>query len=73
MVTVPEPHRIQVPAETPFLRGFLEAASLRLAVTLPEWNASAAEWTLALALYTARTLLLPEAPPYCTVRVTRVT
>ena len=51
----------------------MEAASLRLAVTLPEWNASAAEWTLALALYTARTLLLPEAPRYCTVRVARVT
>ena len=71
VVTVPAPHRIQVPAETPFLRG-LAAARLGLAVTLPEWSARAAGWTLALALYTACTLLLPEAPLRCTVRVTRV-
>ncbi len=72
VVTVPEPHRIQVPAETSFFRG-LEAASLGLTVTLPEWSASAAGWSLALALYTARTLLLPEDPRHCTVRVTRGT
>ena len=71
VVTGPAPHRIQVPAETPFLRG-LAAARLGLAVTLPEWSARAAGWTLALALYTARTLLLPEAPLRGTVRVTRV-
>ena len=61
VVTVPAPHRIQGPAETPFLRG-LAAARLGLAVTLPEWSASAAGWALALALYTARTLLWPAAP-----------
>ena len=73
VVTVPAPHRIQVPAENYFVRN-LAAARLGLAVTLPEWSASAVGWTLALALalYTARTLLLPEAPLRCTVRVTRV-
>ena len=71
VVTGPAPHRIQVPAETPFLRG-LAAARLGLAVTLPEWSASAAGWALALALYTTRTVLLPEAPRHCAVRVTRV-
>ena len=71
VVTVPDSHRIQVPAETPFVGG-LEAARLGLAVTLPEWSASAAGWVLALALYTTRTVLLSEAPRHCAVRVTRV-
>ncbi len=71
VVTGPAPHRIQVPAETSFLRG-LAAARLGLAVTLPEWSASAAGWALALALYTTRTVLWPAAPRHCAVRVTRV-
>ena len=57
VVTGPASHRIQVPAETPFVRG-LAAARLGLAVTLPEWSASAAGWTL--ALYTR-----PHPPLAC--------
>ena len=71
VVTLPAPHRIQGQAENYFVRN-LEAASLGLAVTLPEWSASAAGWALALALYTTRTVLWPEAPRHCAVRVTRV-
>ena len=71
VVTVPAPHRIQGQAKNYFVRN-LEAARLGLAVTLPEWSASAAGWVLALALYTARTVLWPEAPRHCAVRVTRV-
>ena len=71
VVTVPAPHRIQVPNEAPH-RHPLTPARLGLAVTLPEWSASAAGWALAVALFTTRTLLLPEAPRHCVVRVTRV-
>ncbi len=71
VVTLPAPHRIQVPNEAPH-RHPLTPASLGLAVTLPEWSASAAGWALAVALFTTRTLLLPEAPRHCVVRVTRV-
>ena len=68
VVTGPAPHRIQGQAKNYFVRN-LEAARLGLAVTLPEWSASAAGWVLALALYTARTVLWPAAPRHCAVRV----
>ncbi len=67
VVTVPDRHRIQVqvPAEAP-----LAPASRGMAVTLPEWTASAAAWALAHIIDTARA----HGPVgrYCAVRVTRV-
>ncbi len=69
-VALPALHRIQIPAETPFIRN-LVPMSLGLATTLPEWNASAASWALTLALHTARSLL-PDARRHWAVRVTRV-
>ncbi len=69
VVTVPDRHRIQVPTEAPFLQG-LEPARRGLAVTLPEWTASAAAHAAALAVNTTRTLA--DVPRHCAVRVTRV-
>jgi len=70
VVALPARHRIQIPAETPFVRN-LAPASRGLVATLPEWNASAAAWVLALALRTARDLS-PGIRRDWAVRVTRV-
>ncbi len=66
VVAVPEPHWIQVPAYP----CSLAPARCGVAVTMPEWTASAVAWALALVLDTARAVA-----PYvrhCAVRVTRV-
>lgn len=70
VVTLPVLHRIQIPAETPFIHN-LVPTSRGLVATLPEWNASAAAWALTLALRTARDLL-PSVRRDWAVRVTRV-
>ncbi len=69
VVTVPDRHRLQVSADTFFFQG-LEPARLGLAVTLPEWTASAAAWALACVIDTARALV--PVGRRCAVRVTRV-
>ena len=64
-VTVPEPYWIQVPASRALM-----PEGLGVAVTLPEWTASAVAWVLALVIDTARALA-PDVR-HCAVRMTRV-
>lgn len=68
VVTVPEPHWILVPPAHP--ERPLEPAEQGLAVTLPEWTASAVGWVLARVLATAR-VFAPEVRR-CALRVSRV-
>ena len=70
VVPLPARHRIQIPAETPFI-GNLVPMRRGLAATLPEWNAGVASWALTLALHTARGLLAETRRDWA-VRVTRV-
>jgi len=67
---LPALHRIQMPAEIPFIRN-LVPASQGLAATLPEWNAGAASWALTLALHIPQATFcrMPVAIGPCVCRV----
>lgn len=69
VIEIPEAFRIQVPAETPFVK-VREFHPMGWSVTLPEWQASTAGWAIAHALIVARALY--DAPRQCVVRITRV-
>ncbi len=68
VAAVPESHSIKVPVEVWWW--YSTSPDLGVAVTLPEWTASAAAWVLAIIIDTARALT-PEVRN-CAVRVTRV-
>lgn len=68
VATVPEPHSIKVPAEVGWWYSI--SPDRGVAVTLPEWTASAAAWVLAIVIDTAR-ILTPDVRNFA-VRVTRV-
>ncbi len=70
LVTVPELHRIQMPAAMSYACGGLTPANLGLAVTLPEWQASTVAWAIGLVIDTAREVV-PDVR-HCAVRVTCV-
>ncbi|MCY4578660.1 MAG: hypothetical protein OXD31_06385 [Chloroflexi bacterium] len=70
VVAVPEQHSIGVGAETP-IRSISPAHSdIGIAVTLPEWTASAAGWVLASVVDAAR-IIEPDVSNFA-VRLTRV-
>ena len=71
VVDVPAPHLIHLPAAPEHFSPALVPADLGVAVTLPEWTASAAGWSLGLIIDTARALM-PAGYRRCAVRVTRV-
>ncbi len=68
VATVPEPHSIKVPAEVGWW--YSTSPGRGVAVTLPEWTASAAAWVLAIVIDTAR-ILTPDVRNFA-VRVTRM-
>lgn len=70
VVTVPHLHLSRMPAEMEWRFSSLVPSSLGVAVTLPEWTASAVAWVLALVLDTARARA--PAVRHCTVRMTQV-
>ena len=70
LVTVPEPHRIRLPAAMAYACGDLTSTNLGLAVTLPEWQASTVAWAIGLVIDAAREVV-PDVR-HCAVRVTCV-
>jgi hypothetical protein len=70
VVAVPEQHWISAPVEMPWSGVSPARSGLGVAVTLPEWTASAVGWVLATVIDAARTSA-PDVPNLA-VRLTRV-
>ena len=70
VVSVPEPHKVRMPAGTPRPEIPLEPSGVGVSVVLPEWTASAAGWTLATVVDVAR-VMTPETENFA-VRLARM-
>ena len=70
VVSVPEPHKVRMPAGTPRPDIPLEPSGVGVSVVLPEWTASAVGWTLATVVDVAR-VMAPEIENFA-VRIAQV-
>ena len=70
VVSVAEPHRVRMPADTPRPDIPLEPSGVGVSVVLPEWTASAVGWTLTTVVDVAR--VMAPATENFAVRIAQV-
>ena len=70
VVSVPEPHKVRMPVDTPYPSISVEPSGHGVSAMLPEWTASAAGWTLATVVDVAR-VMAPETENFA-VRIAQV-